>query len=75
MPESDEEFWVRTPNHPAERTIWVRVIDRERAEIIGEGDEEPTPVSLYELWMTDRHDGLSQINKNMTPWGDSDVGE
>jgi len=75
MPEGDEEFWVRYPSHPDQRKVWVRVIDRERAEIIGDGDEEPRSVSLYEVWMTDRNAGLSPTAKSLTPWGDSDAGE
>jgi len=75
MPASDEEFWVSYPTHLDQRKVWVRVIDRERAEIIGEGDEEPKPISLYEVWMTDRNAGLSPTAKSLTPWGDSDAGE
>jgi len=70
-----EEYWVRYPDHPDQRQVYIRVLDRKRAEIIGEGDDpdDAEPISLYEVWQTDRQSGLSPTKQHLTPWGDRDV--
>lgn len=68
-----EEYWVRYPDIPDQRKVYIRVIDREKAEIIGEGDDESETISLYEIWRTDRETGLSPTDKSLTPWGKRDV--
>ena len=64
-----EEYWVRHPETPDQRKVYIRIINRERAEIIGEGDEEPEQISIYQVWQTDRESGLSPTVNAQTPWG------
>ena len=68
-----EEYWIRRPSIPDQREVYIRIVGRERAEIIGEGDDEPKEISLYEVWQTDRQTGLSPTFKSHTPWGERDV--
>ena len=68
-----EEYWMRYPDIPDQRKVYIRVINRQTAEIIGEGDEESTEISLYEVWQTDRQTGLSPTTKSQTPWGENNV--